>query len=416
LKFHSWARPFPENSPALRGLAGDFVRMVEPHSEADPAALLVQFLAACGVYIGNGAYVVIDGSCHYCIIHVVVAGQSSKARKGSSWSHVERIFLIIDAAFVESCFVSGVGSGEGLIAAVADDPESGTPRDKRLLVFESEFCGMQIRQGREGSILAQVWRLAWDCARLGLMTRGQRVSVTGATIALIGHATVDELLMTTKASDVVGGNSNRIMWCLAKRRNLKPFGGRVPLEEMESLAGQVRYRLDAARQTGEVDLTPAAKTKWARLYYAMGATEAPGALKNVLSRAEPYILRLSLLYAMLDGAAAIDVPHLESAVALWDYAAESATYLFGDTTGNRTTDRIISLLSEAGEEGIARSDLHARVCKNASADVLSTALKLGEDMNLIRRERKDTGGRPSERWFSAQAQSRDILSIQEVPA
>ena len=37
---------------ALHGLAGDVVRTIGPHSEADPAAILIQTLAAVGNIIG----------------------------------------------------------------------------------------------------------------------------------------------------------------------------------------------------------------------------------------------------------------------------------------------------------------------------------------------------------------------------
>ena len=49
--------PWPESldGDALSGLAGDVVRLIEPHSEADPAALLVQFLIAFGNAAGRAA-------------------------------------------------------------------------------------------------------------------------------------------------------------------------------------------------------------------------------------------------------------------------------------------------------------------------------------------------------------------------
>ena len=36
------------NDDAFHGLAGDVIRRIEPHTESDPAALLVQFLIAFG--------------------------------------------------------------------------------------------------------------------------------------------------------------------------------------------------------------------------------------------------------------------------------------------------------------------------------------------------------------------------------
>ncbi len=49
------ARPWPGPlaTEALRGLAGEIVRVIEPHSEADPAALLIQFLTAFGNAVGS---------------------------------------------------------------------------------------------------------------------------------------------------------------------------------------------------------------------------------------------------------------------------------------------------------------------------------------------------------------------------
>jgi hypothetical protein len=38
--------PDPLGESAFRGLAGEIVRSIEPHSEADPAGLLVQLLVA----------------------------------------------------------------------------------------------------------------------------------------------------------------------------------------------------------------------------------------------------------------------------------------------------------------------------------------------------------------------------------
>jgi hypothetical protein len=51
------AHDFPEPSDIIfHGLAGDIVRRIEPHTEADPVALLVQILTMFGNVIGRDAY------------------------------------------------------------------------------------------------------------------------------------------------------------------------------------------------------------------------------------------------------------------------------------------------------------------------------------------------------------------------
>ena len=57
--------PAPPDEAAYYGLAGDIVRRIEPHTEADPVALLIQLLAAFGNVIGRNAYMLADGARHY---------------------------------------------------------------------------------------------------------------------------------------------------------------------------------------------------------------------------------------------------------------------------------------------------------------------------------------------------------------
>ena len=69
---------------AFYGLAGEIVRLIEPHSEADPVALLIQILAAFGNCAGRSAHFRVEGDRHYTNINAVLVGQASKGRKGTS--------------------------------------------------------------------------------------------------------------------------------------------------------------------------------------------------------------------------------------------------------------------------------------------------------------------------------------------
>ncbi|MBZ5583377.1 MAG: hypothetical protein LAQ30_14440, partial [Acidobacteriia bacterium] len=55
---HSSAANWPAalKPEAFHGLPGEWITMVQPHTEADPAALLVQFLVAFGSLIGRGPH------------------------------------------------------------------------------------------------------------------------------------------------------------------------------------------------------------------------------------------------------------------------------------------------------------------------------------------------------------------------
>src|SRR5688572_9129962 len=56
--------PKPLEDAAFVGVLGDFVRTVEPHTEADPAALLVQMLVAAGNVVGSSPHVRVEAERH----------------------------------------------------------------------------------------------------------------------------------------------------------------------------------------------------------------------------------------------------------------------------------------------------------------------------------------------------------------
>jgi hypothetical protein len=79
----SWPAPLAE--AAFHGLLGRVVRAIEPHTEADPAALLVQLLVAFGSAVGRGPGYQVDGAFHGTNENALVVGETAIARKGTSW-------------------------------------------------------------------------------------------------------------------------------------------------------------------------------------------------------------------------------------------------------------------------------------------------------------------------------------------
>ena len=81
---------------ALYGLAGEAVRTLAPHTEAQPEAILLQLLAAFGNVIGPGPHCMVGPTRHALNLFVVLVGESSKARKGTSWNQIARLFEEVD--------------------------------------------------------------------------------------------------------------------------------------------------------------------------------------------------------------------------------------------------------------------------------------------------------------------------------
>jgi hypothetical protein len=189
------------NDQAFYGIFGKIVRLIEPHSEADPAAILFQLLTGFGNAVGAGPFYLADGSRHYANLFGCLVGQSSRSRKGTSWNHAQRALEIADPDWNKHHHNSGLSSGEGLIWKVRDpvieydrkkkqyvvtDPGVA---DKRLQVNEHEFARVLQVMNREGNTLSEIVRCAWDHRNLETMTRNSPAIATDPHISIIGHIT-----------------------------------------------------------------------------------------------------------------------------------------------------------------------------------------------------------------------------------
>lgn len=429
-------RRLPElHAGALHGVAGDFVRLVEPHSEADPVALLVQFLIGFGNLIGRGAHFVAEADKHFTNVFAVLVGDTGTGRKGTSWGQVKRVLESLNDVWARNCIAGGMSSGEGLIYNVRDPvlakkpikaggEETGIDKyelvdkgieDKRLLVFEGEFASVLRAQGREGSTLSMVIRNLWDTGDVRSMVKNSPTHTTGAHVSIVGHITKDELRSCLDAVESVNGYVNRFLWVCTRRSKFLPRGGRLSAEDFAPVLRHLRECIDHARTVAEMTFDEAAGALWDEIYIGL-ETGRTGLLGKVTQRASPYVLRLSCLYALLDCSVIVRCEHLAAALSLWKYCEDSARYIFGERTGDRLADDLLRALREAEADGLTRTQISDLFGRNVSAARIGGALvSLGES-GLVhsRSERVEGSKRPIERWFSTVAQVSIPYEINEI--
>lgn len=394
---------------ALYGLPGEIVHAIEPHSEADNAALLVSLLAAVGNLMGRGAHMRVGADRHHLNLNAALVGETSKGRKGMSWSFVRDLMHATDAVWTEDRIMGGLSSGEGLIYAVRDrvstedadgevsvlDEGAG---DKRLMILEGEFAGPLRTMTREGNTLSVFLRQGWDGGKLATLTRNSPLKATDAHISIIGHITKTELLKQLSETDAANGFANRFLWVLVRRSKALPFGGEWHKVDVAPLVRKLRAAIECGREPREIGWAYDARDLWAEVYEDL-SEGAPGLFGAATSRGEAQTLRLAALYATLDVCTVIQRPHLEAALALWRYSEASARYIFGDATGDAVADKIIATLEEE-PDGLTRTDLSHLFKRHKSRGEIDRALDLLERIGRVRREKVETAGRPAERWFS----------------
>ena len=380
---------------ALHGLAGRVVATLSPHTEADDVALLLSFLAAFGNAVGPGPRALVGATEHPARLNVLLVGQTSRARKGTAQAEIGKVLALADPGWFGDRVMGGLASGEGLIAAVRDpvgDEDTDAPIDKRLLCVEAEFARVLGVAAREGNTLSAVLRQAWDDSRLRTMTRKDPLRASGAHISIVGHITAEELQRRLGDTEIANGFANRFLLALVRRSKKLPEGGSLDVAALDDLAADVADALALAGKVGRITRSPAARELWAKAYedFGDGAAGLAGALT---ARPEAQTLRLSVAYALLDGAPLVEPPHLEAALAVWRYCEASAYAIFGDLLGDPVADRLFEAIRDAGDEGLDGAGQHAVFGRHVSATRLALARALLESKGLIVTETEETGGR-----------------------
>ena len=120
----------------------------------------------------------------------------------------------------------------------------------------------------------------------------------------------------------------------------------------------------------------------------------------MIARGSSIVLRMALIYPnLLDNDKqrrdAIQVEHLEAALAVWAYCQASAELLFQTKTGSMLADKLLELLAD----GPMKKSEFTDHTPSTGPEIKDALAKL-EGMGLVRMEivKPEGAGRPSEQW------------------
>jgi Protein of unknown function (DUF3987) len=350
------------------GIAGEIAKLASENSEADIMAVYVSFLTAAAAMLGRHKYIWLGDSKHYARIFAALVGASSRSRKGTSFKSVRHIIRKTEEIYLKRstthvfdslCIADGgLSSAEGLIFAVRDEAEqtsgkSNTPLwdaviDKRLLVVEEELANVLKISQREGNTLSPLLRKAWDGGTLAPMTKNNRLKATDPHINVIGHITQYELKFLISDSDIHNGLSNRFLWVCVRRTQKMAFPRRMDDSKLLAMAIRLSDALMKSEIEEVVDLSQEAREYWT-LQYPIVSADITGLMGSITSRSEAYVLRIGLLFCLLDGVNQIEQKHLKAAVDLVAFCNQSVEFIFStpaDSEAGTDADKLLKALAK----------------------------------------------------------------------
>src|SRR5690606_16668443 len=128
--------------------------------------------------------------------------------------------------------------------------------------------------------------------------------------------------------DMANGLANRFLWLCVRRSKCLPEGGNIESVNFAPLIHAVHEAVEFSQRVGEIRRDDQAREVWAEIYPDLSEGK-PGLLGAATSRAEAQVMRLAMIYALLDRSTVIRREHLVAGLALWSYAEQSARYIFG---------------------------------------------------------------------------------------
>jgi Bifunctional DNA primase/polymerase, N-terminal/Protein of unknown function (DUF3987)/Primase C terminal 1 (PriCT-1) len=407
--------------PAMIGPFGEFVRYIEPITEAHPAALLCQSLAVFGNMIGGktqndpGPGFYVEDGHHKTALYVMLVGESAQAAKGDSWSRVHNLFKHVDPSH---SIRSGVQTGEAVIDMLADadltvndeHTRNGvTAVDKRCLLYQSEFVRMLHVSKRQGSILKDIFREVWDTGATESIAKSSQQRVTNATLSIIGHITKDDLEHDLEQVDLENGFANRFLYVHSERTKYLSSARSLTTREIHFLTEPFIEALEFSQNLTEMECPPhyrftsEAKELWneigERLFKA-GKKPTKSIEDKMAARARPMMRRIAIIYAIAEHSQEIELHHMEAAHAVWKYSVDTVRYVFGDSIGDPDANRIYRALL-ANPAGLTTTEITTKVFgNNIGKERKNRALSILAERGLIIKQRVKEGRKPKDYYIA----------------
>ena len=405
---HSW--PSAPGEAFWSGLAGEIVSFVEPETEADPIAILMQLLVSFGNMIGRNAHWSIDATRHYCNLNLAIVGPTSNGRKGTAMDIVELLTSGLDDDWINGCIKGGMTSGEGFLEAMKDDAVDNDGKvicgvkDKRTLWIEREFGSTLALMARDGNSLSGFLRHAWDGKNLYSNPKKDPIKVSEPHASIIGHATFGELCNNLKDSDRSNGLANRFLWaCVRQSKHLPEGGGLLSMEFAPyklKLARALKFAKKPSHKITPIPFDSKARELWHAAYPHLMRPRV-GKAADILARGAPQVRRIAVIYAVLDRSASVAVQHLQAALEFWGYCERSVTRIFGAGATDKFQEKVLESIIKGGEGGLTHYEVNRLLCGGRKKDEVSSALERLVSDGLVEVKPTKKGGRTIACYASA---------------
>jgi hypothetical protein len=393
------------------GIAARFVEAIFQSTELERVALLLQTLSAVGCMMGRNAFYSNGLTSHYPNVNSIIVREHNNEPTDSTSTIVRELVRSIDPVWSKSHARSGLLASQQYVDLVRDPiyeqigpaensrPKLLSPGSRYKSVFVLESIGSLLGfNGRKGEDLQNNIGYSYMGLPVWKSTGSRIFCATDATITINSVALRKDLEILMLSKNRIAEIGQFFLWsCIPQSAPCQITISDIAVV-VRKFSQLFRRAIDFAKQHRQIRISQDAEYSLSNIRSTYMHHRA-GLYGLITDYAESHILRLALIFALLDQSPTISAQHLQAANAIWAYCDQSCQILFGTLSGCTLADKIELIIRNSGPSGISRTKLNNSLGRNFTRDQINYAIAYLESSELIVTQRNPGKGRTEVRYF-----------------
>jgi len=161
--------------------------------------------------------------------------------------------------------------------------------------------------------------------------------------------------------------------------------------KLSTISSKIQQALTSIGSNSVLTLDSSSRAWWKSAYTKNETSIPAGLLGAVTNRISTQIIRLAMIYTLLDGGSSIKPQHLIAAQAMWQYSFDSARFIFSGPKDDSVAKTIREPLKQ---KAMTKSEIHKLFNNHGKKDSINNAIKALISQGIVELIEVKTGGRP----------------------
>jgi hypothetical protein len=336
--------PFPNIN---NDLCKQYIELMESVTEAPPSYHFFTFITTISMLLGRNAYMLWGPDKLYTNLWTMIVGQTGRARKSTA---INRGCNILTHTAPDAQILPSLSTWEGLLTAMTRNDSEPNIKNEITMIAMSEFDGF-LKKSRNEAIAHMLPNLCdiYDMQKPARsVTKGSPICVKNYFVSMICGIQPEVLETAFQTGDIHGGFAGRFCYVYDKSTKEIP----IPVWNKDKEYGNIMTELNQIHNCFNTETQilfhDSCIPIWTDFYhdYRNPSIYHP-LLVQINERMQNHVLKIAMIFAILDNKPSIMPTHLNNAIAIAYWLMDNNKRLFGHLGQNKQSkleSKIIDLV------------------------------------------------------------------------